>query len=123
MRYLIQVISGKPDMSTVTQQDIEKMMHAYDVYTKALESAGVLVAAEALQPLETATTLRTVDGGVQVQDGPFADTKEALATLFVIDVPDLDAALDWARKCPGVGYGALEVRAAGSSFVDGQWRS
>jgi hypothetical protein len=45
-----------------------------------------------------------------VQDGPYADTKEQLGGLFVIDVPDLDTALDWAARCPAAGYGAVEVR-------------
>lgn len=122
MRYLVQVISGAPEPGKVTQEQIQQMMQAYDVYTKALAGAGVLVAAEALHPTDTATTLRSVEGEVQIQDGPYADTKEALATLFLIEVPDLDAALEWARQCPGATYAAVEVRAAASSFVDGEWR-
>lgn len=122
MRYLVQVISGAPDMTEVTQEQIQQMMTAYDVYTKALQKAGVLVAAEALHAPDTATTVRTVDGQLQVQDGPYADSKEALATLFVIDVPDLDTALDWAKQCPGAAYAAIEVRAAASSFQNGEWR-
>ncbi|WP_106847946.1 YciI family protein [Blastococcus sp. Marseille-P5729] len=122
MRYLVQVISGAPDPAKVSHEQIQQTMQAYDVYTKALANAGVLVAAEALHPADTATTVRGVDGDAQVQDGPYADTKEALATLFLIDVPDLDAALDWAKRCPGASYAAVEVRAAASSFIDGAWR-
>lgn len=122
MRYLVQVISGAPDPGKVTPEQIQQMMQAYDVYTKALQEAGVLVAAEALHAADTATTVRTHDGAVQIQDGPYADTKEALATLFLIDVPDLDAALEWATQCPGASYAAVEVRAAATSFVDGEWR-
>ena len=63
--------------------------------------------------------LRT--GGLQVQDGPFADTKEAMAGVFVIDVPDLDAALGWAEKCPAASYGVIEVRPVATSGTSGTW--
>ena len=56
-----------------------------------------------------------------MQDGPFAETKEALAGVFVVDVPDLDAALGWAEKCPGAQFGVIEVRATSTSFIDGAW--
>ena len=69
-------------------------------------AAGVLIAAEVLQPSDVATTLRRADGTVQVQDGPFADTKEQLGGTFVVDVPDLDAALEWASQAPVLEWGA-----------------
>ena len=56
-----------------------------------------------------------------MQDGPFAETKEGLAGVFAIDVPDLDAALGWAEKCPGAQFGVMEVRAANTSLIDGAW--
>ncbi|PYE15126.1 hypothetical protein DFR67_111202 [Williamsia limnetica] len=98
------------------------MQEAFGVYGKALESAGVLVAGEILQPVASSTTITLRNGSVQVQDGPFADTKEALAGVFVIDVPDLDAALAWAEKCPGAQYGVIEVRPVAISLIDGAWR-
>ena len=61
-------------------------------------------------PEHTATTLRVRDGQRLLQDGPFADTKEQLGGYFVIDVPNLDAALGWAQRCPAVEFGAVEVR-------------
>ena len=62
------------------------------------------------------TTLTLRAGSLDVQDGPFAETKEALAGVFVVDVPDLDAALGWAEKCPGAQFGVMEVRAANTSL-------
>jgi hypothetical protein len=56
------------------------------------------------------TTLRQRDGKRQVQDGPYADTKEQLGGFYEIDVPDLDTALDWAARCPAAATGAVEVR-------------
>ena len=69
-----------------------------------------MVAGDGLQGLETATTVRVRDGESLVTDGPFAETKEMLAGYYLIDVPDLDAALAWAAKIPSVGYGSVEVR-------------
>jgi hypothetical protein len=79
-------------------------------YSKALRDAGVMVGGNRLAPHPSATTVRVRDGKRQVQDGPYADTKEQLAGYYMIDVPDLDTALDWAAKCPGAANGIVEVR-------------
>jgi hypothetical protein len=79
-------------------------------YLKALTDAGVLVTAAGLQPPETATTLKLRDGERLVQDGPYADTKEQLASIFIINVPDLDTALAWAARYPVTPGGQVEVR-------------
>jgi hypothetical protein len=84
---------------------------AYMSYTEALKSAGAYVGSNRLRPTATATTLRTADGKTQVLDGPYADSKEQLGGYFLIDVPDLDAAISWAGRCPGVQHGIVEVRA------------
>jgi hypothetical protein len=56
-----------------------------------------------------------------VQDGPFAETKEALAGIFMVEVPDLDAAIGWAEKCPGAQWGVVEVRPTATAFINGAW--
>ena len=61
------------------------------------------------------------DGKLRVQDGPFADTKEQLGGYFVLDVPDLDAALEWAGQAPGAQWGAVEIRPGATHTVDGVW--
>jgi hypothetical protein len=83
---------------------------AFGPYVKALREAGVIVAGAGLQPPETATSLREQDGQRLVQDGPFADTKEQLAGFFIIEVPNLDVALDWAARYPAGPGGGVEVR-------------
>lgn len=83
---------------------------AYAAYTKALVEAGVMAAGAGLQPPEQATTVRLRGGKRQVQDGPFADTKEKLGGFYVIDVADLDKALEWAARCPAAATGSVEVR-------------
>ena len=79
-------------------------------YTTALQESGAMVAGDALEPIDTATTVRVRDGETVISDGPFAETKEALGGYYLVDVPDLDAALAWAAKIPNVGYGSVEVR-------------
>ena len=79
-------------------------------YTQELQSSGAMLAGDALDSLDTATTVRVRDTETLVTDGPFAETKELLAGYYLIDVPDLDAALGWAAKIPSVGYGSVEVR-------------
>lgn len=83
---------------------------AYRAYTKALQDAGVMVGGAGLEPPPAATTVRHQDGKRRVQDGPFADVKEQLGGYYVIDVPDLDRALEWAARCPAASSGSVEVR-------------
>ena len=87
-------------------------MGAWKAYADALMKAGVLTGGAQLQLPETATTLRMRGGKRVVQDGPFADTKEQLGGFFIINVPNLDTALDWAARCPIAPGGVIEVRPA-----------
>lgn len=83
---------------------------AWRAYHQALVEAGVYVAGDPLQPPETATTVTIKDGKRGVQDGPYADTKEQLGGFTVLELPSLDAALEWAARCPAASHGAVEVR-------------
>lgn len=83
---------------------------AWSAYIAALGAAGVIVNGAGLHPPHTATTVRVRDGRREVQDGPFADAREQLGGYFVIDTPDLDAALAWAARAPSASYGSVEVR-------------
>ena len=121
MRYALLLHSLEAQDADISEEDMEPFKVAFDEYGKALAKAGVLVAGEILRPVADTTQLTMRNGGLTVQDGPFVDTKEKLAGTFVIDVPDLDAALAWAEKCPGAQYGVIEVRPSAISLVDGQW--
>ena len=121
MRYALLLHSREPGEGEIDPEAVTAMQEAFGAYGRALESAGVLVAAEVLQHQHASSTVVVREGTPQVQDGPFAETKEALAGVFVIEVPDLDAALAWAEKCPGATYGAVEVRPAATSYVNGAW--
>lgn len=96
-------------------------MAAMAAYAATLQAAGVLVAAEVLQPSESSTTVSVVDGVLRIQDGPFADTKEQLGGVFIVEVPDLDAALGWAGQAPPVQWGTVEIRPVATHTVEGVW--
>ena len=83
---------------------------AWRAYHKALVEAGVFVAGDPLELPETGTTIRIKGGKRGVQDGPYADTKEQLGGFTILELPSLDAALEWAARCPAASYGAVEVR-------------
>ena len=111
MQYLLTLYADESGWTRMTPEQQQQGAAAYFAYTQALQAAGVLKGSNRLRPSATATTLRTTSDKVQVLDGPFIDSKEQLGGYYLIDVPDLDAALSWASKCPGVGHGVVEVRA------------
>lgn len=88
----------------------EAYWSAYRAYSAALAASGILRSGAGLQPPDLATSVRFVDGARQIQDGPFADTKEKLGGFFVIEVSDLDEALRWAARCPAAERGTVEIR-------------
>jgi len=96
--------------SAAARGEAPEMLGAYRAYTEAMMQAGVHVAGDALQPSDTATVVRVRDGSTQVLDGPYAEAKEQLAGYYLIEAKDLDAALEWAARCPGAQWGTMEVR-------------
>ncbi|HZT55025.1 MAG TPA: YciI family protein [Burkholderiaceae bacterium] len=110
MQYMLMIYSNESRWTKMTQTEREQGVAAYSAYTEALKKAGVLAGANRLQPTSAATTVRIANGKSQVLNGPYADAKEQLGGYYMIDVPDLDAALSWAARCPGASYGAIEVR-------------
>lgn len=91
-------------------EELQAEFPKWGAYTQALRDAGVFVAGDALEGIDTATSVRIRDGETVVTDGPFADTKEALGGYYAIEVPDLNAALEWAARIPSAPYGSVEVR-------------
>jgi hypothetical protein len=111
MQYLLTLYADESGWGQMTPEQQQQGVAAYAAYTEALRSAGVLVNSNRLRPSATATTLRIADGRTQVLDGPFAESKEQLGGYYLIEAPDLDAAMQWAGRCPGVQHGVVEVRA------------
>jgi hypothetical protein len=111
MKYTILVFENESDFSARTDAARkDAYWGAYRAYTQALTEAGVMVGGTGLQPPPLATTVRQRNGKRQVQDGPYADAKEQLGGYYVIDVPNLDKALEWAARCPSAASGCVEVR-------------
>ncbi|KAA6457892.1 YciI family protein [Acidobacteria bacterium AB60] len=120
MQYLLTLYSDEAGWNNMSPEQQKQGIAAYAAYGQALQQAGALVNSNRLRPGNTATTLRTNNGKVQVLDGPFIESKEQLAGYYLIEVPDLDAALSWAGKCPTVGHGIVEVRAIWPSGAPSQ---
>ena len=110
MQYLIMIYEDAAAFAKRSTPEAAKLFGAYRAYGEALREAGVYVGGNPLQAPHTATTVRLRDGKRHVQDGPIADTKEQLGGYYLIDAPNLDAALDWGARCPAAGYGTVEVR-------------
>jgi len=110
MQYLLMLYSDENGWSRMTPAEQEQGVAAYLAYTQALKTAGALVGSNRLQNSATATTVHVADGKSQVLDGPYVDSKEQLAGYYLIDAPDLDAALAWAARCPAATHGTIEVR-------------
>lgn len=116
MNYTLFLYTDPADLAHMTPEDWAAEKEIYGAYIGALREAGVFVSTDWLQPADTATTVSMKDGAERIQDGPFAETKETLGGYFVLNVPDLDAAIAWAKKCPAARHGKVEIR---STNMDG----
>src|SRR4051812_22216548 len=110
MKYILMIYESADAFDARTGKDQGAHWGAWKAYAEALKHAGHHAGGSGLEPPSTGTTVRLRDGERAVQDGPYADTKEQLGGFFIIDVPDLDAALDWAARCPAATDGVIEVR-------------
>ncbi len=107
MQYMLLIYSEPMDPDAAPDEEAMKPWFDYDA---ELRASGDHVSGDALLPIQTATTVRNRDGETLTTDGPFAETKEVLGGYYIVDVEDLDAALEWAARCPGADHGAIEVR-------------
>ena len=110
MQYMLLIYGDERAVESAPPEQTTGIIDSYMAYTRALQDARVLVASNRLRPSAAATTVRVANGQTKVLDGPFAETKEQLGGYYLIDVPDLDAALSWASRCPGARHGTVEVR-------------
>jgi hypothetical protein len=110
MQYLLMIYSDETTIQNQSEAETGRILAAYGAYTEAMGKAGVLIGGNRLRPTTVATTVRVADGKTQVLNGPYVETKEQLGGYFLVDVPDLDAALSWAARCPGASHGTMEVR-------------
>jgi hypothetical protein len=110
MQYMLLIYGDEGDWAKKSAEEIQAVMQAYGRYTEELIAAGALRGGSELAPVATATTVRVRQGKTLLTDGPFAETKEQLGGYYIIDVPDLDAAIHWASKVPSALNGSIEIR-------------
>lgn len=129
MRYLLLLYADEKAGSEIPPEDMAAAMQTMAAYQDALAKAGAFVATAALAPTWDAKTIR-MEGGeavktvgsagnvyfsneggeLKVHDGPYAETREQFGGYFIIEAPNMDAALEWAKKCPAAQWGSIEVR-------------
>ncbi|GGU94499.1 hypothetical protein GCM10010182_08310 [Actinomadura cremea] len=118
MKYMLLIHTAPADNAEEAMARAVCDFSDWQKFDRQVQDAGVVVASHSLADLTTATTVRvTADGDrVVTTDGPFAEAREVLGGYYVIDVPDLDVALDWAARCPGARDGSVVVRPVGDDF-------
>jgi hypothetical protein len=113
MKYALLIYSDETHWGSIPADEKQAMYEQHSAYGQAMTNAGVIRGGAELKPVTTATTLRFTDGKpVTTLDGPFAETKEQLGGFYMIDVDNLEQALEWAAKMP-MASGSVEVRPLG----------
>jgi hypothetical protein len=117
MQFALLIYESPEAFAARNNDETDAYLGAWRAYHKALVEAGIFVGGNPLQAPETATTVRLKEGKRHVQDGPFADAKEQLGGFTILELPSLDAALDWAARCPAASIGAVEVRPVSPEYM------
>jgi hypothetical protein len=116
MQFALLIYESPKAFATRNSDGTDPYTGAWRAYHKSLVESGSYLGGEPLQVPETGTTVRLKEGKRRVQDGPFADTKEQLGGFIIMELPSIDAALDWAARCPAASGGAVEVRPVASAI-------
>lgn len=109
-QYMLLIYDAASTWTEMSEEEQSRAMGEYLAYTQELRESGAYVAGDALQPTQTARSVRVRDGERTVTDGPFAETKEILGGYYLVDVESEEEALDWAAKIPSARWGTIEVR-------------
>lgn len=110
MQYMLLLHMDESAMPSISPEQAYAMNSAYMAYNEVLRKAGAWVSGDRLKPSANTTVVKVRNDKTEVIDGPFADTKEQMGGFYVIEAPDLDAALALAAQCPGARNGSIEVR-------------
>ena len=110
MQYILLIYGDERVWEAMPAAEMEKVYAEHRAFGEALEKAGAMRGGSELKPVATATSVKFTGGKPRTVDGPFAETKEQLAGYYVIDVPNLEEAIAWAAKMPGMAEGTVEVR-------------
>src|SRR5438045_8819326 len=112
MLYMLLIQGSGHAVETLSPEEQQQIGGEYFTFTEELQASGKLVAGDALQAIDTATSVRVRDGETLTTDGPFAETKEVLGGYYLIDVDTIDEALEWGAKIPRAAYGTIAGRPA-----------
>ncbi len=110
MKYVLLIYGNESMAANMPTEVMQAFMGDYEAYTRDIMEAGVRLAGEALQPTTAATTVEVRDGKTLTTHGPYAETKEQLGGVYLIEADNLDDAIEWAAKCPEARFGKIEVR-------------
>jgi hypothetical protein len=110
VKYILLIYGDEKAWQNLSQDDMQKLYAGHRAYGEAMTKAGVMRGGSELKPISTATTVRFANGKPTTLDGPFAETKEQLGGYYIIETDNLETALEWAGKMPGMTAGAVEVR-------------
>jgi hypothetical protein len=110
VKYLCLIYEDERNWGKMPQQEADAMMGEYFAFTEGIKKSGHYIGGEALQPTQTATTVRVRHGKASTTDGPFAETKEQLGGYYLIEARDLNDAIQIASRIPSVRHGSVEVR-------------
>lgn len=98
MRYLLMIYGNDEDWTQHPIEDLQPIMDAHESFSSDLQKAGAFIAAEALRPSSSTTTVRLKQGKPLLTDGPYIESKEQIGGFYLIDVANLDDALSWAKR-------------------------
>jgi hypothetical protein len=110
MKYLFLLYENEQAWASMPQAETDAMMREYFAFTDSYTKSGHVLGGNALQPTQTATTVRVRNSKVSTTDGPFAETREQLGGYYLIEAKDLNEAIQLAAKIPGARTGGIEVR-------------
>ena len=110
MKYLCLIYDEEKKVGAMSKSESDAFMGEYFAFTDAIRKSGHYLGGEALQPVQTATTVRFRNGKLSTTDGPFAETKEQLGGFYFIDARDLNDAIQVASRIPSARTGSVEVR-------------
>jgi len=110
MKYILLIYGNEQTWASMSKEEMEQIYAGHRAYGEAMRKAGVIRDGSELKPVTTATSVRFANGKPKTIDGPFAETKEQLAGYYIIEVDNLEDAISWAERMPGMIDGAVEVR-------------
>jgi hypothetical protein len=110
MKYVLLIYAAEKNWAALSQEEQGRVYNGYMEYTEKLAKSGKMLSCAPLEPTPTATTVRVRSGKAVSTDGPFAETKEQLGGLYIIDAKDLNEAMEWAAGIPDALTGSIEIR-------------